>query len=219
MSDRVARSASVATARTGCLLVAGASQGAIIGSRVNRSASASNSHATRSISFDSTRLRNGAPRALSGDSGGTAHARSKEQAILYHDIVLAGLPQAPRARWETYMRTATKLLNCSFCGKNQKQVKKLIAGPNVYICDECVDLCNEIIEKELAEGSEYRSKLMRKWEASGQGRAVLTVLDARGVAAPEAIREQILTCTDQTQLDTWLHRAVTATTADDVIRP
>src|SRR6201989_3498076 len=46
------------------------------------------------------------------------------------------------------------LLKCSFCGKSQKQVKKLIAGPGVYICDECIDLCNEIIEEELAEGGE-----------------------------------------------------------------
>ena len=44
-----------------------------------------------------------------------------------------------------------ELLKCSFCGKTQKQVKKLIAGPGVYICDECIDLCNEIIEEELAE--------------------------------------------------------------------
>ena len=41
------------------------------------------------------------------------------------------------------------LLKCSFCGKSQKQVKKLIAGPAVYICDECIDLCNEIIRDEL----------------------------------------------------------------------
>ena len=46
------------------------------------------------------------------------------------------------------------LLKCNFCGKSQKQVKKLIAGPNVYICDECIELCNEIIEEELAEGSD-----------------------------------------------------------------
>jgi ATP-dependent Clp protease ATP-binding subunit ClpX len=46
------------------------------------------------------------------------------------------------------------LLKCSFCGKSQKQVKKLIAGPGVYICDECIDLCNEIIEEELSEGSD-----------------------------------------------------------------
>jgi ATP-dependent Clp protease ATP-binding subunit ClpX len=46
------------------------------------------------------------------------------------------------------------LLKCSFCGKSQKQVKKLIAGPGVYICDECIDLCNEIIEEELVETDE-----------------------------------------------------------------
>ena len=40
-------------------------------------------------------------------------------------------------------------LTCSFCGKNQEDVKKLIAGPSVYICDECVDLCNDIIEEEI----------------------------------------------------------------------
>jgi ATP-dependent Clp protease ATP-binding subunit ClpX len=47
-----------------------------------------------------------------------------------------------------------ELLKCSFCGKSQKQVKKLIAGPGVYICDECIDLCNEIIEEELTETAE-----------------------------------------------------------------
>ncbi len=48
------------------------------------------------------------------------------------------------------------LLKCSFCGKSQKQVKKLIAGPGVYICDECIDLCNEIIEEELSESSDLQ---------------------------------------------------------------
>jgi ATP-dependent Clp protease ATP-binding subunit ClpX len=48
------------------------------------------------------------------------------------------------------------LLKCSFCGKSQKQVKKLIAGPGVYICDECIDLCNEIIEEELAQTTEVK---------------------------------------------------------------
>ncbi len=46
---------------------------------------------------------------------------------------------------------STDLLKCSFCGKNQKQVRKLIAGPNIYICDECIELCNEILDEELAE--------------------------------------------------------------------
>jgi len=45
-------------------------------------------------------------------------------------------------------------LKCSFCGKSQDQVKKLIAGPEVYICDECVDLCNEILDEEFFEAEE-----------------------------------------------------------------
>jgi ATP-dependent Clp protease ATP-binding subunit ClpX len=47
-------------------------------------------------------------------------------------------------------------LKCSFCSKTQRQVKKLIAGPGVYICDECIELCNEIIEEELTEEVEVR---------------------------------------------------------------
>ena len=54
------------------------------------------------------------------------------------------------------------LLKCSFCGKSQKQVKKLIAGPGVYICDECIDLCNEIIEEELAENAELKLEELPK---------------------------------------------------------
>ena len=46
------------------------------------------------------------------------------------------------------------LVKCSFCGKSQKQVKKLIAGPGVYICDECIELCNDIIDEELADTTE-----------------------------------------------------------------
>ncbi|HEU5223650.1 MAG TPA: ATP-dependent Clp protease ATP-binding subunit ClpX [Candidatus Lumbricidophila sp.] len=49
------------------------------------------------------------------------------------------------------------LLKCSFCGKSQKQVQQLIAGPGVYICDECVDLCNEIIEERMAEAGATES--------------------------------------------------------------
>ncbi len=45
----------------------------------------------------------------------------------------------------------SNFLKCSFCGKSQNQVKKLIAGPGVYVCDECIDLCNEILEEELGE--------------------------------------------------------------------
>jgi ATP-dependent Clp protease ATP-binding subunit ClpX len=47
-------------------------------------------------------------------------------------------------------RHATDLLACAFCGKSHKQVKQLIAGPSGYICNECVDLCQEILEEELS---------------------------------------------------------------------
>ncbi len=46
-------------------------------------------------------------------------------------------------------------LKCSFCGKTQEQVRKLVAGPGVYICDECIELCNEIIEEEIGEDSDF----------------------------------------------------------------
>ena len=50
-----------------------------------------------------------------------------------------------------------KLLYCSFCGKSQHEVRKLIAGPNVFICDECVELCNDIIREELEEKEAAKS--------------------------------------------------------------
>lgn len=53
-------------------------------------------------------------------------------------------------------------LKCSFCGKTQDQVKKLIAGPEVYICDECVELCNEILDEEFFEGKEKDAKTEKK---------------------------------------------------------
>ncbi|MEZ5115755.1 MAG: ATP-dependent Clp protease ATP-binding subunit ClpX [Candidatus Nanopelagicales bacterium] len=63
------------------------------------------------------------------------------------------------------------LLKCSFCGKSQKQVKKLIAGPGVYICDECIDLCNEIIEEELSEASDLQ------WDDLPKPREIYEFLD------------------------------------------
>jgi ATP-dependent Clp protease ATP-binding subunit ClpX len=55
-----------------------------------------------------------------------------------------------------------EILKCSFCGKSQKQVKKLIAGPGVYICDECIDLCNEIIEEEVGEAADLKLEELPK---------------------------------------------------------
>ena len=55
-----------------------------------------------------------------------------------------------------------EIVKCSFCGKSQKQVKKVIAGPGVYICDECIDLCNEIIEEEVGEAADLRLEELPK---------------------------------------------------------
>ena len=58
-----------------------------------------------------------------------------------------------------------KLLYCSFCGKSQHEVRKLIAGPSVFVCDECVELCNDIIREELEERAERtRDKLPKPQE-------------------------------------------------------
>jgi hypothetical protein len=64
----------------------------------------------------------------------------------------------PFGRFKRAQGTAStpRLLTCSFCGKSQDDVRKLIAGPGVYICDECVDLCNDILTKE---GDQGRSEL------------------------------------------------------------
>jgi ATP-dependent Clp protease ATP-binding subunit ClpX len=72
------------------------------------------------------------------------------------------------------------LLKCSFCGKSQKQVKKLIAGPGVYICDECIDLCNEIIEEELAESAEV------KWDELPKPMEISAFLDQYVVGQDQA---------------------------------
>jgi ATP-dependent Clp protease ATP-binding subunit ClpX len=50
----------------------------------------------------------------------------------------------------TLTRTLSVKLHCSFCGKSEKEVKRLIAGPKVHICNECVDICNEIIADDVA---------------------------------------------------------------------
>jgi ATP-dependent Clp protease ATP-binding subunit ClpX len=74
------------------------------------------------------------------------------------------------------------LLKCSFCGKSQKQVKKLIAGPGVYICDECIDLCNEIIEEELSEPDGI------KWDSLPKPREIYEFLDAYVIGQDKAKR-------------------------------
>ena len=73
-------------------------------------------------------------------------------------------------------------LLCSFCGKSQRQVKKLIAGPGVYICDECIDLCNEIIDEELTAPPSSTSRTSRK------PREIYDVLNEYVVGQEEAKR-------------------------------
>ncbi|GIG86351.1 hypothetical protein [Plantactinospora endophytica] len=102
-------------------------------------------------------------------------------AILYYDVVLAGLPAAVRTRWEAFMTTTADY-----------------------------ELRSELL-RELA------ARYEKQGEARGEARAILTVLDGRGVAVPAEAREQILACTDLPQLDTWLRRAGNATSVDDVL--
>src|SRR3984957_9728961 len=85
-----------------------------------------------------------------------------------------------RSCWVARIGDGGDLLKCSFCGKSQKQVKKLIAGPGVYICDECIDLCNEIIEEELAEPSEL------KWDSLPKPREIYEFLDAYVIGQEKA---------------------------------
>ena len=81
---------------------------------------------------------------------------------------------------EDNTKNSTKLLHCSFCGKNQNEVAKLIAGPSVFICDECVDLCNEIISDELEEkSSKSKEKLPKPHEIN-------SILDDYVIRQPHA---------------------------------
>ena len=76
-------------------------------------------------------------------------------------------------------------LSCTFCGKGQEEVRKLIAGPSVYICDECVDLCNDIIEEEVkAEDDEVLDVLPSPLEIFKQ-------LDEYVIAAPIIFRSRL----------------------------
>ena len=67
--------------------------------------------------------------------------------------------------------SSDKVLYCSFCGKSQHEVKKLIAGPSVFICDECIDLCNDIIREEV--GSEDKTGLQSDLPIPKEIRATL----------------------------------------------
>src|SRR5665648_600298 len=92
----------------------------------------------------------------------------------------AGRRPGHRSIWVARIGDGGDLLKCSFCGKSQKQVKKLIAGPGVYMCDECIDLCNEIIEEELAEPPEL------KWDSLPKPREIYEFLDSYVIGQEKA---------------------------------
>ena len=116
-------------------------------------------------------------------------ALGPKRAILYYDIVLAGLPVAPRVRWEAFMTTTV--------GSNYR---------------------SELLRAVAAEHEQVgEARGVARGKAMGEAQAVVKVLDARGVAVPEDIRDQILACTDVAQLDVWLQRSATATSAEAVV--
>lgn len=83
-------------------------------------------------------------------------------------------------------------LKCSFCGKSQEQVRKLIAGPGVYICDECVDLCNEILDEELFDSSATAPQpTPRREQPSEKRRARSTNLSLNQIPKPREIKKYL----------------------------
>src|SRR5919197_5355575 len=103
-------------------------------------------------------------------------------------------------------------LKCSFCGKSQRQVKKLIAGPGgMHICDECIDLCNEIIEEELGEGREQG----RRWAGEG----ARTGVGARQVEVTEPVRQSEVNVTVPVQPIVDLLRSAGVELPDATLRP
>ena len=82
-------------------------------------------------------------------------------------------------------------LKCSFCGKSQEQVRKLIAGPGVYICDECVDLCNEILDEELLDTSSSASQPASRSEQPQKRRTSSANLSFNQIPKPREIKKYL----------------------------
>ena len=74
-------------------------------------------------------------------------------------------------------------LNCSFCGKSQHEVKKLIAGPSVFVCDECVELCNDIIRSETSANTASQSNIRTRFPTP---REICSMLDDYVISQTEA---------------------------------
>jgi ATP-dependent Clp protease ATP-binding subunit ClpX len=79
-------------------------------------------------------------------------------------------------------------LKCSFCGKSQDQVRKLIAGPGVYICDECIDLCNEILDEELVEGQGHSRPAAEASRKTAQKKAAKPAPTLASIPKPQQIK-------------------------------
>ena len=82
-------------------------------------------------------------------------------------------------------------LKCSFCGKSQEQVRKLIAGPGVYICDECVDLCNEILDEELLDSNAAGSQPQPRSETPQKRRTRSGSLSFNQMPKPQEIKKHL----------------------------
>jgi len=82
-------------------------------------------------------------------------------------------------------------LKCSFCGKSQEQVRKLIAGPGVYICDECVDLCNEILDEELLDSNTATPQQPSRSEAPQKRRTQSANLSLNQIPKPREIKKHL----------------------------
>lgn len=82
-------------------------------------------------------------------------------------------------------------LKCSFCGKSQEQVRKLIAGPGVYICDECVDLCNEILDEELFDSSATVSQPVPRREQPAERRRTPSPIALNQIPKPREIKNYL----------------------------
>ncbi len=82
-------------------------------------------------------------------------------------------------------------LKCSFCGKSQEQVRKLIAGPGVYICDECVDLCNEILDEELFDSSAAPQPVPRREQAPEKRRTRSADISLNQIPKPREIKKYL----------------------------
>lgn len=82
-------------------------------------------------------------------------------------------------------------LKCSFCGKSQEQVRKLIAGPGVYICDECVDLCNEILDEELLDSNSSAPQPVPRSEPPQKRRTRASGLSLNQIAKPRELKKYL----------------------------